>query len=290
MSSRSRACWAIQFVMIMAVVIAAGCGAKDDPRSSQPADGAKTMMTKTGIEMVAVPAGEFVMGDDQGEDEEKPAHRVQVSEFYMDTCEVTQASFEALMGKNPSKFKSPDQPVERVSWLSAIQYCNMRSRKEGLKPCYNTETLACDFAADGYRLPTEAEWEYACRAGGATQWSCGEDAGKLEAHAWIKSNAAKTTHPVKQKAPNAWGLYDMHGNVAEWCHDFFAEGYASAQDAKDPLGPAEGEERVVRGGSFQNSGEGCRSAARASQTPRFADACFGFEAYGFRCVRRPGAK
>jgi formylglycine-generating enzyme required for sulfatase activity len=238
--------------------------------------------------MVLIPAGEFLMGDDRGEDDEKPAHRVRLSAFTMDVCEVTQQSYQSLMGKNPAKFQGPDHPVERISWFSAIQYCNMRSLREGLNPCYNTDTLQCDFQADGYRLPTEAEWEYACRSGGATRWSCGDDAAQLVKCAWMKDNANKTTHPVKEKSPNAWGLYDMHGNVAEWCNDFYSEDYSSQGESSDPRGPQSGEERVLRGGSWLSSEEACRSAARAGQAPGFADTCFGYEAYGFRCVRRAG--
>jgi formylglycine-generating enzyme required for sulfatase activity len=261
--------------------------------SGGPGDGAttsaaavKTIVTTSGAEMVLIRAGEFLMGDDRGEDDEKPVHRVQLSAFYMDVCEVTQQSYQGLMGKNPAKVPGPDHPVERVSWLSAIQYCNMRSWREGLKPCYNAETLECDFSADGYRLPTEAEWEYACRAGTSSRWSFGDDTAQLAKHAWFKDNAQKTTHPVKQKSPNPWGLYDMHGNVAEWCNDFSAEGYPSAEKVQDPRGPQQGEERVLRGGSWTSSDDGCRSAARAAQPPGFADVCFGYEAYGFRCVRR----
>ncbi len=203
--------------------------------------------------MVLIPAGEFTMGDDDGEDDEQPAHRVRVSAFYMDVTEVSQASFQAIMGRNPAKFAGPDKPVERISWHAAIQYCNMRSQRDGLTPCYDLKTLACDFAADGYRLPTEAEWEYACRAGTTTRWSFGDDVSKLKDHAWYKPNAAKKTHPVKAKQPNPWGLYDMHGNVAEWCQDFYAEAYSGGDSVQDPQrsrhrrGPRAARRQLVRG-------------------------------------------
>jgi len=236
--------------------------------------------------MALLPAGEFIMGDENGDTDEKPAHRVQVSAFYLDTREVTQKAYESLLEQNPSKSKAPDKPVEQVDWYHAVLYCNMRSLKEGLKPCYDPKTLACDFEANGYRLPTEAEWEYACRAGTQTRYSFGSDAAKLRASAWFKANADQTTHPVGQKVPNPWGLFDMHGNVAEWCHDVYRETYYQKNEANNPRGPATGDKRVLRGGSWRTSEEGCRSSVRHSETPRFADACFGSDAYGFRCVRR----
>jgi formylglycine-generating enzyme required for sulfatase activity len=236
--------------------------------------------------MVLLPAGEFVMGDDRGEDEEKPAHKVQVSAFYMDVAEVTQQSFQSLMGTAPAKFQGTDRPVERVDWERAVRYCNMRSLREGLKPCYDLKTLKCDFEADGYRLPTEAEWEYACRAGSPARYAFGDDAAKLGDAGWFKGNAAGATHPVRQRSPNAWGLHDMHGNVWEWCNDFYAEGHAAGGEARDPRGPAAGDQCVLRGGSWFSGAESCRSASRRGETPRFADACFGSDTYGFRCVRR----
>ena len=116
--------------------------------------------------------------------------------------------------------------------------------------------------------------------------SFGDDPGDLDKHAWFKANSAKTTHPVRQKPPNAWGLHDMHGNVAEWCLDFYAESYGDGGPCKDPRGPEHGEERVLRGGSWNAGEEACRCAARRAETPGLADVCFGYEAYGFRCVRR----
>jgi formylglycine-generating enzyme required for sulfatase activity len=244
-----------------------------------------TTNTPGGV-MVLIAGGQFSMGDPEGDSDEKPVHAVRLSPFYMDAKEVTQAVYQGLVEKNPSKFKSPANPVEQVDWYHAVLFCNLRSRKEGLKPCYDPKSMACDFSADGYRLPTEAEWEYACRAGKQAKYAWGNDAAALRTYGWFKENSGQKTHPAGQKSPNAWGLYDMHGNVAEWCHDAYADAYSSTPDAQDPHGPATGDKRVLRGGSWATSADACRASARNSETPRLADACFGSDTYGFRCVRR----
>ncbi len=285
--SGQRAWW---IWVALGAVLAAGCNrverAQEVSSGPQAAIAPEAVTTDLGFEMMALPAGSFAMGDDAGDSDEQPAHQVSVSRFLIDVHEVTQESYVKLMGKNTSKFKNPQSPVERASWVLAAQYCNMRSSLEGFAPCYDTETYQCDFEANGYRLPTEAEWEYACRAGTARRWSFGANEAELGRHAWFKANGEKTTHPVAGKEPNPWGLYDMHGNVAEWCNDFYAESYAHGEGALNPSGPASGEERVLRGGSWKSSPDSCRSSARYSEPPGFADVCFGYEAYGFRCVRR----
>jgi formylglycine-generating enzyme required for sulfatase activity len=275
-------------MLVVVALFGPGCDQASKPPSpdKSPAPESKTITTPSGLTMVLLPAGEFIMGDNNGDADEKPAHKVEVSSFYMDTHELAQKSYEALTQQNPSKSKAPDQPVEQVDWYHAVLYCNLRSLKEGLKPCYDPKTLACDFSADGYRLPTEAEWEYACRAGTQEKYSFGSDPAKLKTCAWFKANASQAPHPVGQKTPNPWGLYDMHGNVAEWCQDVYSETSYQQTDSKDPRGPSTGDKRVLRGGSWRASEDGCRSSARNSETPRFADACFGSDAYGFRCVRR----
>jgi formylglycine-generating enzyme required for sulfatase activity len=272
--------------LLMLLVLSCGCRRTDDapPATETSAAALEQTTTPTGIDMVRVPAGRCTLGSSDGEADEQPVD-VELSSFWIDRTEVTQAAFEKLMGRNTSKWKGPQRPVERVSWPSAAKYCNARSLKEGLQPCYDPDTLACDFDANGYRLPTEAEWEYACRGETTGDYSFGNDAGKLRQCAWYQDNSVKTTHPVGEKQPNPWGLSDMHGNVWEWCNDFYSEQYGPASSGKDPRGPTAGEERVLRGGSWRDTAERCRAAARHSETPGFADVCFGYEAYGFRCVR-----
>ena len=272
-------------VVTLCCITLAGCDRhKDAIATTAPAADVKTVVTPTGVEMALIPAGTFIMGDDHGDDDQRPAHRVTLSAFYMDCREVTQSSFQALTGNNPARFKDPNKPVESASWRAAIKYCNLRSAREGLKPCYALDSGACDFSAGGYRLPTEAEWEYACRAGSDSA----APAGALAEQAWFKANAAQTTHAVGQKRPNAWGLYDMLGNVSEWCNDRYSENAYAAPATTDPCGPDAGDERVLRGGNWRSGEDHCRPAARAGEAPGLADVCFGYDGYGFRCVKRAG--
>jgi formylglycine-generating enzyme required for sulfatase activity len=250
-----------------------------------------TIATKSGIEMVVIPAGFFDMGSRSGKDDERPVHKVWIDSFCMDRTEMTQAVYEKIGAEetlsNLSHFRGPDLPVEQITWPQAARFCNARSRAEGLMPCYNEDTIECDFAADGYRLPTEAEWEYACRAGSTSDYAFGNDAGKLGDHGWFADNSAKKTHPVGEKKPNAWGLYDMHGNVAEWCQDVYDKGYYPTSPEKNPRGPADGKQRALRGGSWKSTADALRSAYRLGETPGFSDACLARDAIGFRCVRKP---
>lgn len=242
--------------------------------------------------MVALPGGEFLMGDDRGNPDEAPAHKVKVSAFLVDRFEVTHDLFAKAQLPDPSHWQdNPHTPVERVRWRDAKRYCNERSMLEGLKPCYNEKTPEwdCDYAADGYRLPTEAEWEYAARAGadGAYDFGASE---KLRQYAWFKDNSEQKTHPAGQRKPNGFGIYDLYGNVSEWCEDVYNPTYYQASAATDPHGPpnpGKDVKRVIRGGSWQSSPEQCRAASRQGERTGDTDACFSTDFCGFRCVRRP---
>ena len=210
---------------------------------------------------VQLPAGEFLMGTETGSAAEKPAHRVRISApFEMGKYEVTQGQWEAVLGNRPSYFGGDNRPVEQVSWYDVQEFIG---RLNALEDGYT------------YRLPTEAEWEYACRAG-----STGDYAGKLDQVAWYDENSQQMTHAVGTKQPNAWGLYDMHGNVFEWCQDYYDAGYYAQSPGVDPQGPEAGSFRVKRGGGWMFSAAFARSAARDLFAPSYR-----FNYVGFRLVR-----
>jgi formylglycine-generating enzyme required for sulfatase activity len=222
------------------------------------------MVNSIGMSLKLIPAGSFLMGSETGYGE-KPVHKVTLTEpYYIGVHEVTQEQYERIMGKNLSLFKGPDNPAEQVSWADAMAFCQKLS------------ALPSERAAGRvYRLPTEAEWEYACRAGNDTAYSFGDDAQMLGEYAWFRDNSGKTTHSVGQKKPNAWGLYDMHGNVHEWCSDWYGD-YPNGA-VSDPVGPREGLFLVLRGGSWIDGAADCRSAFRYWRYPSLR-----FDDFGFR--------
>lgn len=219
-----------------------------------------------------IDGGYFSMGatPDQGSGTrmELPVRTVAVNMFYIGTTEVTQALWNEIMGENPSHFKSAGAenslPVENISWLEAVKFCNKLSEKEGLTPAYKIENelVSCNFEANGFRLPTEAEWEYAAKGDDTTAQFKFSGSRKVEEVAWIKSNSDKKTHPVAQKSPNKNGLYDMTGNVAELCNDFYDK-YNPA-DLLNPKGPQAGKKISIRGGSWNSIDGKARISARES--------------------------
>jgi formylglycine-generating enzyme required for sulfatase activity len=268
---------------VLMLVILAGCGRQT--QESQPA-GIQIVKTRCGMDMAPIPAGQFTMGVSVGPVDAKPAHQVKVDGFLMDQQEITQEVYEKVTGKNPSRRKNPQNPVEQVTWSAAVRFCNARSMQEGLTPCYDTNTWTCDFSASGYRLPTEAEWEYACRAGSSTRFYFGESAEELKSYAWFENNSQSKPHAVGQRKPNAWGLYDMAGNVWEWCNDFYGAKYYRDCPGDNPRGPQQGEKRVLRGGAWSSSAGNCACWIRNCDEAGVTDVCLTMDSNGFRCVRR----
>ena len=226
-----------------------------------------------GIEMMEIPAGRFTMGSpgsEEGRFENERQHEVVISQsFLASKFEVTQGLWRDVMGTKPSRFKEcgDDCPVEKVSWHDAVEFCNRLSKRELLTPAYriNGKNVSWNKSANGYRLPTEAEWEYACRAGTTTWFFTGNSDSDLGRAGWYDRNSGSKTHKVGQKAPNAWGLYDTHGNVWEWCWDWYG-GY-SGGTVTDPAGPTSGSLRVCRGGGWDGGARSCRSADRGRIDP-----------------------
>ena len=241
--------------------------------SPQPPPSPAPAVQSVSNNMVRINGGTFTMGSPANEPDRQQDDEVQrqitVSSFYMGKYPVTQKEYRDVMGTNPSHFKGDNLPVETVSWFDAVEYCNALSRKEGLTPAYtvsgtgDSRTVTWNRHANGYRLPTEAEWEYACRAGTRTAYNTG--AVINSSTGWYKNNSSDTTHPVGQKQANAWGLYDMHGNVFEWCWDWYGD-YPSGEWT-DPVGASSGAIRVLRGGAWSHDGQYARSACRYGTSP-----------------------
>jgi formylglycine-generating enzyme required for sulfatase activity len=215
-----------------------------------------------GMKFTLIPAGEFFMGSEESGDE-KPVRKVKItSAFYLGTYPVTQREWKAVMGgDNPSEFKSDDLPVETVSWNDVQEFIKKLNEKEG---------------TDKYRLPSEAEWEYACRAGTTTRYSFGDDGSKLGDYAWYSDNSGGETHPVGQKKPNPYGLHDMHGNVWEWVQDTWHESYDGAPTDGSAWESGDSAHRVIRGGSWRYRARYCRSAYRDHDDPLNRDFDLGF--------------
>jgi formylglycine-generating enzyme required for sulfatase activity len=250
-----------------------------------PNEPAKKSVTDTiGMMFSLIPAGTFMMGSPEGEIDsfdDEHQHKVTISRaFYMQTTVVTQGHWKAVMGTEPWQGQEDSEdikigagyPAMYVSWDDAVAYCHKMSAREGKT----------------YRLPTEAEWEYACRAGTETRWGCGNDQNELDDYAWYDGNTLDLdsdidedyAHQVRLKKPNAFGLYDMHGNVYEWCSDYYGVDYYSQSPEQDPKGPAEGSSRVLRGGAWIDELEFTRSAYREAE-----EADLSGNGVGFRVVR-----
>ena len=272
----------IMIAMLAALTFACGDSNTETDASADagaPSDGQSTL-DAGGPEIepyVLIKAGSFTMGSESelALDFEKPAHTVTLTrDFYLQTTEVTQAQYAEVMDDKPALFGGcPTCPVERVKWHEAIAYCNALSEKEGFMPCYEISDEAVDevtflgLDCEGYRLPLEAEWEYAARAGTESDWVCGDDGSCVDGLAWYKENSASKTHEVGSLPPNAWGLYDMMGNVYEWVWDWHSLEWYAESATQDPAGPDEGFHHAYRGGSWSSNAEALRSPDRSINLP-----------------------
>ena len=230
--------------------------------------------------MVYVGGGTFLMGSANGYNREKPVHEVTVSSFYMGKYEVTQEEYQSVMGSNPSNWKGDRRPVEMVTWYDAVEYCNRLSKKKGLTPCYSGsgDDITCNWNANGYRLPTEAEWEYAAKGGINKDSYIYSGSNDINEVAWNKKNSGEMTHDVGTKKANSLGIYDMSGNVWEWCWDWYDEAYYSKSPRNNPTGAASGSYRVYRGGCWGSFSGYCEVSYRYGNYPNGRN-------LGFRVVR-----
>jgi formylglycine-generating enzyme required for sulfatase activity len=220
------------------------------------------------MEMVLIPAGEFMMGspdsDRSASNDEKPQHRVRITQpFYIGKYPVTQEQWTAIMGNNPSLFKGPKNPVEWVSWNDCLRFLRRLNDKAG---------------GGKWQFPTEAQWEYACRAGSTTIYCFGDDEAGLADYGWYDKISGGKSHPVGEKKPNAWGLYDMNGSIWQWVLDWYDPTYYAHSPTDDPTGPATGTERVSHGGSWSSPARSARSANHGRIEPDHHGSHLGFRA------------
>lgn len=231
------------------ILFTTGCSSTDS--ATQALD---SVTNSIGMEFLVVPPGKFRMGSNSGGKNELPIHEVELSAaFGLGVTEVTEQQYTTVMGKSP-KFSNPDNAINSLSWNQATEFCQRLSDLPDEKA-----------AGRVYRLPTEAEWEYACRAGTDTAYSFGDDARLVTQHAWYNRNSRQDTHPPSQKIANPWGFSDMHGNAWEWCQNWFYE-YPNGTTT-DPMGPPKGKTRVLRGGGWFHREPDCRSASRFTEDP-----------------------
>ncbi len=267
MKYRSKKCFLSLFLPLLSITATPGFSHAVEATAPPLQNNTATSYSNTlNMEFIRVPPGTFLMGsteNQEGSTKERPRHEVHISKpFYLGKYEITQEQWLAVMGGvNPSNFLSPTRPVDEVSWHDVQLFIKRLNARED---------------HSSYRLPTEAEWEYAARAGSEAVYCYGDDPEGLAGFSWYETNSAKKTHPVGMLQPNDWGFHDMYGNVTEWVQDRYNKEYYASSPKHDPTGPATGKKRVVRGGSWINQASSCRSAARGYYSPDYTDSDFGF--------------
>jgi formylglycine-generating enzyme required for sulfatase activity len=253
---------AVVLPVVLVIVLAVALTLAFEQHDAKPVPpGLQTVTNSVGIQLVPIPGGSFIMGDGGGDSSESPPHPVHVAPFYLGKYEVTQAEWQAVMGSNPSTYKHPQRPVDQVTWLEVQSFINRLNRLEGTSL---------------YRLPSEAEWEYAARAGTTTKWSFGDDPSQLSRFAWYGQQGDIGTQLVGGRAPNPWGLYDMYGNVWEWVQDCWHENYNGAPGEGTIWSGGDCSLRMLRGGGWNSPAAYARSAVRGSYSPQMNDPADGF--------------
>lgn len=305
----------MRLLLLVLIILSLGCKGKEKQQSENRGKSIEPINFNTGNPpqgMCFIRGGTYQMGDPRGRHDTAPAHKVILSSFYMDTTEVTQNSYMEFINNMPEQlYPGSNHPVTKVSWFDAVGYCNARSKAHGLDTVYTFSYyeeqtfVKIHYEVIGYRLPTEAEWEYAARGGteyiryywGDIRLPNGEIidgakfqewANKAKEYEWYKKNSGNKAHQVALKKPNPWGLFDMLGNVQEWCNDWYIWNYYEKSEMNNPKGPGPGpvKQRVTRGGTFWNSSI-LRLTYRRGFSPKDADPTQGHRrspAQGFRCV------
>ncbi|MEK7435090.1 MAG: SUMF1/EgtB/PvdO family nonheme iron enzyme [Cyanobacteriota bacterium] len=243
------------------------------------------------LKMIKIEGGSFDMGNNTGENDEKPVHKITLNSFYIAKYETTQKEYQSIMGNNPSNFKKDNDvsnnfPVEKVSWFDAIKYCNEKSRQESLPQAYNDVTgdlldkdgkITTDLTkVIGYRLPTEAEWEFSAKGGTKSQAYIYSGSNTVDEVGWLLTNSEKKTHEVGMKKSNELGIYDMSGNVWEWCNDWYDENFYKTSTEKNPINLKASDTRVSRGGSLVYDANYLRSSNRYGDIPVITGSNLGF--------------
>jgi formylglycine-generating enzyme required for sulfatase activity len=249
-----------------------GTSQTPEPQKSLLPEGQPLTIESLDLKMSWIPAGKFIMGSPRSEDGhqvfEENMHQVIISRgFWIGNYEVTQAQFEKIMGENPSFWKDPAMPVNKVTWHDAMEFCGILSEQE-----QEYGRLPKDWR---FILPTEAQWEYACRADSTTVYHFGNDREKLPQYAWYSENSQNRTKPVGLKKKSEWGLYDLHGNVGEWCFDWYGKKYPP-EGSVDPITQKASDFKVFRGGTYADPPERCRAAYRNRNTPETQNPWIGF--------------
>jgi formylglycine-generating enzyme required for sulfatase activity len=271
---------------VASVSLVSGCG---QDGGGSPAGPPAVVVERPLLVMVQIPAGSFLMGSPEGVGtaNERPQRKVTIGQpFLMGRTEVTREQYLEVLGRGDER--GPTLPMGGTTWYDAIEFCNELSKREGLEPAYDLEVLERDpqdsvkrarvarNGGNGYRLPSESEWEYACRAGSGEAWSFGDDADALYEHGWFQGHGNASPQPVGSLTPNRWGLADMHGNVWEWVEDGFESGYAGAPADTSVWKDSGFGGRVLRGGGYLANADYCRSAYRNRGIPGLKGGAFGF--------------